>query len=167
MLALIGRFYLFPPVGGTLGRVQLPELYATGRTDALVLELPGRVGGTIGEVLRAVTAAGAFAASMSTSSGLLVAVAGALAHDLYARTLQPGETPRQRQLAFRVAALLAGGVAVLAGLQVERFYINMLVGWAFAIAASSFFPLLVVGIWWKQLTVVGAGLGTCLGGLSA
>src|SRR4029079_16841631 len=65
------------------------------------------------------------------------------------------------------AALGAGLVAILAGLQVERFYINMLVGWAFAIAASSFFPLLVLGIWWKKLTVVGAGLGTCLGGLSA
>jgi cation/acetate symporter len=51
--------------------------------------------------------------------------------------------------------------------QVERFYINMLVGWAFAIAASSFFPLLVLGIWWKGLTVFGAALGTCLGGLSA
>jgi Na+(H+)/acetate symporter ActP len=167
VLGLIGAFYLFPPVFGTLGRVQLPELYATGRTDALVLELPGLLEGTAGEVLRAITAAGAFAAFMSTSSGLLVAVAGALAHDLYARTLRPRASPRQRQLAFQLAALAAGGVAVLAGLQVERFYINMLVGWAFAIAASSFFPLLVLGIWWKQLTVVGAALGTCLGGLAA
>ncbi len=167
VLALIGGFYLFPPIFGTIGRIQLPELYASGHTDALVLELPGRVGGTAGEVLRAITAAGAFAAFMSTSSGLLVAVAGALAHDLYARTLRPRASPRQRQAAFQLAALGAGAVAVVAGLQVERFYINMLVGWAFAIAASSFFPLLVLGIWWKGLTVVGAGLGTCLGGLSA
>jgi Na+(H+)/acetate symporter ActP len=66
-----------------------------------------------------------------------------------------------------LAALAGGGLAILAGLQVERFYINMLVGWAFAIAASSFFPLLVLGIWWKRLTVVGAALGTCVGGVSA
>jgi Na+(H+)/acetate symporter ActP len=167
VLALIGGFYVFPPIIGTLGRVQLPELYATGRSDALVLELPGLLGGPAGDVLRAITAAGAFAAFMSTASGLLVAVSGALSHDLYARTLHPAATPRQRQRAFQLAALLGGGVAIVAGLQVERFYINMLVGWAFAIAASSFFPLLVLGIWWKGLTVFGAGLGTCLGGLSA
>ena len=167
VLALIGIFYLFPPIFGTIGRVQLPELYLTGRSDALVLEAPGRIGGLLGDVLRAVTAAGAFAAFMSTASGLLVAVAGALSHDLYARTLRPRASLRQRQHAFQLAALGGGAVAILAGLQMERFYINMLVGWAFAIAASSFFPLLVLGIWWKRLTVVGAALGTCIGGLSA
>lgn len=167
VLALIGLFYLFPPIFGMIGRLQLPELYATGRTDALVLELPGQLGGSAGEALRAITAAGAFAAFMSTSSGLLVAVAGALAHDLYSRTLRPRASAGERLRAFQIAACGAGAIAVLAGLQVERFYINMLVGWAFAIAASSFFPLLVLGIWWKQLTVVGAACGTCLGGLSA
>jgi cation/acetate symporter len=167
VLALIGAFYLFPPLFGTIGRVQLPELYASGRSDAMVLEMPGLVGGPTGDILRAVTAAGAFAAFMSTASGLLVAVSGALAHDLYARTLRPGATMRQRRRAFQLAALASGGIAILAGLQVERFYINMLVGWAFAIAASSFFPLLVLGIWWKRLTMLGAALGTCLGGLAA
>jgi cation/acetate symporter len=167
VLILIGAFYLFPPVIGTFGRVYLPELTAAGHSDALVLELPGLVGGPTGEILRAIASAGAFAAFMSTSSGLLVAVAGALAHDVYARTFRPHASHRQRQRAFQLSALLGGGVAILAGLQVERFYINMLVGWAFAIAASSFFPLLVLGIWWKRLTVVGAATGTCLGGLSA
>lgn len=167
VLALTGAFYLFPPMLGTVGRVQLPELYATGHTDTLVLELPGLAPGLVGEVLRAVAVAGAFAAFMSTTSGLMVAVAGALAHDLYARTLRPSATARQRQLAFQFAALGTGAVAILAGLQVERFYINMLVGWAFAISASSFFPLLVLGIWWKRLTVIGAALGTCIGGMSA
>jgi Na+(H+)/acetate symporter ActP len=108
VLILIGAFYLFPPILGTFGRVHLPELLASGRSDALVLELPGLPGGHIGELLRAVTAAGAFAAFMSTASGLLVAVAGALAHDVYARTLCPRASHRQRQLAFQVAALLGG-----------------------------------------------------------
>jgi Na+(H+)/acetate symporter ActP len=114
--------------------------------------------------LQAVTSAGAFAAFMSTTSGLLVAVAGALAHDLYARTLRRHAPQHARLRAFRLAALLAGFVAIVIGLQMERFAINMLVGWAFAIAASAFFPLMVLGIWWRRLTVVGAALGTILGG---
>ncbi len=165
VLAMIGAFYLFPPVLGLMGRVQAPDLYLNGRTDALLLELPGRLPHhLLAEVLRAVMAAGAFAAFMSTTSGLLVAVAGALAHDLYARTLNPRADQYQRLRAFRVAALSAGAVAMLVGLTMERFHINMLVGRAFAIASSAFFPLLVLGIWWRRLTVVGAAAGTLVGG---
>ncbi|HZU06332.1 MAG TPA: cation acetate symporter [Chloroflexota bacterium] len=165
VLAMIGLFYLFPPILGLLGRVHAPDLYLSGRTDALLLELPGRLPDRLlGELLRAVTAAGAFAAFMSTTSGLLVAVAGALAHDLYARTLHPRADLRERLRAFRFAALLAGAVAMAISLGIERFHINMLVGWAFAIAASAFFPLLVLGIWWRRLTVVGAAAGTLVGG---
>jgi SSS family transporter len=168
VLALIGWFYLFPPILGLLGRVHAPELYVSGRTDALLLELPGRLPEPwLGELLRAVTAAGAFAAFMSTTSGLLVAVAGALAHDLYAQTFRPGADQRERLLAFRLAALVAGAVAVVGGLQMERYHINMLVGWAFAISASAFFPLLVLGIWWRGLTAIGAAAGTLLGGTLA
>jgi cation/acetate symporter len=165
VLAMIGFFYLFPPLLGLVGRVHAPDLYASGRTDALLLELPGRLpNAALGDVLRAVTAAGAFAAFMSTTSGLLVAVAGALAHDLYARTLRPHADQRARLRAFRLAALGGGAVAIAMGLTVERFPINLLVGWAFAIAASAFFPLLVLGIWWRGLTVVGAAAGTLVGG---
>jgi cation/acetate symporter len=53
------------------------------------------------------------------------------------------------------------------GLFVDRFDINMLVGWAFAIASSSFFPLLVLGTWWKGLTRYGAAAGMLAGGLLA
>jgi Na+(H+)/acetate symporter ActP len=66
-----------------------------------------------------------------------------------------------------VSALLAGGVAAGLGLSVEHFDISMLVGWAFAIAASSFFPLLVLGIWWRRLTLLGAAAGAAVGGLAA
>jgi len=165
VLALIGSFYLFPSLIGLLGRVHATDLYFAGRTDAVVLELPGHIPDrTIGLVLQAVTAAGAFAAFMSTTSGLLVAVAGGLAHDLYARTLAPKAPQRARLRAFRVASLVAGAVAIVLGLQVERFAINMLVGWAFAIAASAFFPLMVLGIWWRGVTARAAAAGTLVGG---
>jgi len=55
-------------------------------------------------------------------------------------------------------------VAILLGLLVQRYHINMLVGWAFAIAASAFFPLFVLSIWWRGLTVLGAAAGVLVGG---
>ena len=168
VLGLIGLFYLFPPIIGALGRAHAPELYAMGTTDSVVLSLPAHVSpGWLAEVLSAITAAGAFAAFMSTFSGLLVSVSGALSHDIYGKILRPRASNGARRRAFRVSAMLAGGGAILTGLFVDRFDINMLVGWAFAIAASSFFPLLVLGSWWNGLTKVGAAAGMLTGGLLA
>ncbi|MEI6045393.1 MAG: cation acetate symporter, partial [Chloroflexota bacterium] len=150
VLALIGLFYLFPPIFGVMGRVHTPELYASGTTDSVVLTLPSKVTPEwLSLVLGAVVAAGAFAAFMSTFSGLLVSVSGALAHDIYGKILKPGASGRSKRLAFQLAAAASGCVAVIFGLFVDKFDINMLVGWAFAIAASSFFPMLILGTWWK------------------
>ncbi len=168
VLGMIGVFYLFPPIFGVLGRAHAPELYALGTTDRVVLELPGKIlPDWLAQILLAITAAGAFAAFMSTFSGLLVSVSGALSHDIYGRMLRPQASTRERRYAFRIAAFLAGGGAIVAGLFVDKFDINLLVGWAFAIAASSFFPMLVLGTWWRGLTRVGATAGVLAGGLSA
>ena len=155
VLVLLGAFYVFPAVYGALGRLYTPDLYLTGATDTVVLSLPGRVfPGLLGELLAGLVAAGAFAAFMSTASGLLISVAGALAQDVL----------RGSAVDFRRGAVVAGVVAVVLGLWVERFDINLLVGWAFAIAASSFCPLLVLGIWWRRLTDLGAAAGILVGG---
>lgn len=156
VLALLGAFYVFPAVYGVLGRVYAPDLLMTGRTDAVVLVLPERVlPGLGGELLGALVAAGAFAAFLSTASGLLVLVAGTLSQDVLGATSVAG---------FRRAAAIGGSVALLLGLVVEPFDINRLVGWAFAIAASSFCPLLVLGIWWRGLSARGALAGLLVGG---
>ncbi|HKN40272.1 MAG TPA: cation acetate symporter [Acidimicrobiia bacterium] len=155
VLVLLGAFYVFPAVYGALGRLYAPDLYLTKGTDTVVLALPGRVfSGLGGELLSGLVAAGAFAAFLSTASGLLISVAGALAQDVF----------RGQVSDFRRGAAVAGTVAVAFGLLVERFDINLLVGWAFAIAASSFCPLLVLGIWWRGLTAAGAGAGIAVGG---
>ena len=155
VLGLLGVFYLFPAIYGALGRAYTPDLYLTGSTDAVVLVLPGRVfGGLGGELLSGLVAAGAFAAFMSTASGLLISVAGSLTQDML----------RGRIADFRWAALGTGAVATLLALRVGPFDINELVGWAFAIAASSFCPLLVLGIWWRRLTAAGAAAGLVVGG---
>ena len=159
VLVMLAAFYLWPPVYGVLGRYWKAELLITGETDSVVLRLPARlVGGVLGELLTGLVAAGAFAAFLSTASGLLVSVAGALGYDLI-RPARIGEVTR-----FRVAAIAAGVVAIGLGLSLRNFAINQLVGWAFAIAASSFCPLLVLGIWWRRFTAAGASAGMVVGG---
>ncbi|MES2706568.1 MAG: cation acetate symporter [Verrucomicrobiota bacterium] len=173
VMILIGVFYVFPPVFGVLGRNFLPELYSgigSKGPDKVVLELPTLIRqkyGILGSILSGITCAGAFAAFMSTFSGLLVSMTGALAHDVYGRMLRPKSTPEQRMRMFKYCAVLVGGVAVLLGSLVEPLEINFMVGQAFAIAASSYFPLLFMSVWWRGMTMTGAAVGMLSGGVLA
>jgi cation/acetate symporter len=173
VMILIGVFYVFPPVFGVLGRNLLPELYeATGSKgpDKVVLELPILIRekyGILGSILSGITCAGAFAAFMSTFSGLLVSMTSALAHDVYGRMLKPGSSPQERMRMFKFAAVGVGGISVLLGAMVEPLEINFMVGQAFAIAAASYFPLLFMSVWWRGMTMAGAATGMLTGGLCA
>jgi len=120
-----------------------------------------------GSILSGITCAGAFAAFMSTFSGLLVSMTGALAHDVFGRMLRPKATAEQRMRMFKWCAVIVGGVAVALGSQVEKLEINFMVGQAFAIAAASYFPLLFMSVWWRKLTMKGAATGMLSGGLLA
>jgi cation/acetate symporter len=159
VLGLLGLFYVLPPLYGALGRLYAPDLIASGRADTVVLELPSRmVPGIAGDLLSALATAGAFAAFLSTCSGLTIAVAGVLSQDVLGRRWFRGVRAFQAAAAVAVAVPLA--LAILAdGVGVARA-----VGLAFAVAASTFCPLLVLGIWWRRLTDVGAILGMAVGG---
>jgi Na+(H+)/acetate symporter ActP len=173
VMILIGVFYLFPPIFGVMGRNLLPELYSgvgAKGTDKIVLELPRLLNDKVsmlGSILSGITCAGAFAAFMSTFSGLLVSMTGALAHDVYGRMLRPKSTSAERMRMFKWCAVIVGGVAILLGSRVEKLEINFMVGQAFAIAAASYFPLLFMSVWWRKLTMKGAATGTLTGGLLA
>jgi cation/acetate symporter len=170
VLGLLGLFYLFPAVYAALGRALTPELYVKGQTDSVVLELPQAAWpGTGGELLAALTAAGAFAAFTSTSSGLLVSIAGTLSHDVRRIRGGPaaGEPPVERMRRFRWAAVAGMIVPALIALLARDLDISVLVGWAFALAASTFCPLFLLGIWWRGLTARGAIAGMAAGGLIA
>ncbi|MFJ8031569.1 cation acetate symporter [Streptomyces sp. NPDC096032] len=159
VLALVGGFYLLPPLYGLLGRVYAPDLLLTGNTDAAVLVLSERlVGGLVGDLLGALIAAGAFAAFLSTASGLTLSVAGVLSQDVL---------PSLGVRHFRLATLLAIAVPTTASAAVSGLPVANAVGLAFAVAASSFCPLLVLGIWWRGLTAPGAIAGLLTGGGSA
>lgn len=155
VLGLLGLFYVFPTVSGLLARLYVPQLLVTGRTDAAVLLLPGAVlDSWPARLLGGLVVAGAFAAFLSTSSGLMVSVAGVLSTDIL----------HGRAKDYRLAALLAGLVPMAIAMTIQPMDIARSVGLAFAVAASSFCPLLVLGIWWRNLTDTGAVAGLVIGG---
>ncbi|SFS84257.1 cation acetate symporter [Saccharopolyspora flava] len=156
VLGMLGAFYLFPTIFGLLSRLYVPQLLVTGRTDAAVLLLPhAMLGNWVGGVLAAITAAGAFAAFLSTSSGLVMSLAGVLS----SRDVLWGKSMR-----FRSAAVLSCVVPVGLALVVHDHDIARSVGLAFAMAASTFCPVLILGIWWRGLTAAGAACGMLTGG---
>jgi Na+(H+)/acetate symporter ActP len=160
VLGLVGAFYLLPTLYGVLGRIYTPQLLMTGRTDAVVLLLPEAAlgGGHLGRLLGALVTAGALAAFMSTSSGLLTSVAGVVFTDV----LHADRSGSVRD--FRLATVLAATLPVALSLYVSTMDVSRVVGLAFAVAASSFCPLLVLGIWWRGLTDLGAAAGILIGG---
>jgi cation/acetate symporter len=165
VLGLLALFYAFPAVYGALGRVLVPELYLTGETDSVVLALPQAAWpGLVGELLGALVAAGAFAAFLSTASGLMVSVAGTLSYDLRRRGPRDAADRRRR---FRLAGLIGVVPPIALALAARELDISVLVGWAFALAASTFCPLLLLGIWWEGLTARGAATGLVVGATAA
>jgi len=170
VLALVGLFYLLPTLYGVLGRIYTPQLLMTGRTDAVVLLLPEAALGTgqLGRLLAALVAAGALAAFLSTSSGLLTSVAGVVFTDvLHHDGGERGTGQRGSVRDFRLATVLSAAVPVGLALNVSGLDVSQVVGLAFAVAASSFCPLLVLGIWWRGLTAAGAAAGVLAGGGAA
>jgi Na+(H+)/acetate symporter ActP len=158
VLLLLACFYVLPAIFAVLGRLEAPGLYLSGQTDSVALVLPRIASaGLIGTALAALVAAGAFAAFLSTSSGLLISMAGAMSHDIMRRGVR----------AFRSSTIAIGIGMTVAGIFVANISINVLVGWAFAIAASTFCPLLLLGIWWRRLTWIGALWGLLLGGVAS
>ncbi|MFV8050173.1 cation acetate symporter [Mycobacterium sp. 48b] len=155
VVALLSVFYFFPILLGVFSRLYVPQLLITGTADAAVLLAPGAaVGGIGGQLLAALVAAGAIAAFLATSSGLLISIAGALATDVL----------RGRVRDFRIAAVVGGLIPIPLSLMVSGLELSRSVGLAFAVAASTLCPLLVLGIWWRGLTVVGAACGLVVGG---
>jgi Na+(H+)/acetate symporter ActP len=156
VIALLSLFYLFPTLLGAFARLSVPQLLITGTADAAVLLAPGAaIGGPAGQLLAALVAAGAIAAFLATSSGLLVSIAGALSTDVL----------RGRVRDFRVAAVVGGLIPIPLSLATSGLELSRSVGLAFAVAASTLCPLLVLGIWWRGLTALGAACGLVVGGL--
>jgi cation/acetate symporter len=133
--------------------------------DLIVLATPEIAG--LPYVISGLVAAGGLAAALSTADGLLLTIANALSHDVYYKMIDPNASTTRRltiaKTLLLVVALLAAYVTSL-----KPGDILFLVGAAFSLAASGFFPALVCGVFWKRANKLGAiigmlaGLGICM-----
>ena len=144
------------------GIVQLAEIAIDG--DVLVLATP-EIGG-LPYVISGLVAAGGLAAALSTADGLLLAISNALSHDVYYKVVDPAASTQKR---VTISKLLLLGVAFIAAYAASQKPgdILSLVGAAFSLAASTLFPALVLGVFWKRANHAGAiagmlaGFGVC------
>lgn len=169
VLALLSLFYLFPPVYGYLGRAYLDHSDIAGDPSrTVVLALPGAMlSGLGGQLLTALVAGGAFAAFLATASGVAMSVAGAIDQDvLRPLTTRLTHGDAAPSASFRLAAVVGVLAPFVVACTAEPIGISSAVGHAFAIAAATFAPLLILGVWWTRLTAKGAAAGVAVGGLS-
>jgi cation/acetate symporter len=129
-------------------------------TDFVVLSMPEVAG--LPFVITGLVMAGGLAAALSTADGLLLTIANAISHDLYYNVINPQASLTKRltvtKVLLVVTALIAAYVATY-----RIAIIVELVAWAFSLAAASFFPALVMGIWWKRANRAGACWGMTAG----
>ncbi len=140
------------------GVLQLAEL--TLNPDVIVLATPEIAG--LPYVVAGLVAAGGLAAALSTADGLLLTIANALSHDLYYKMLDPNAPTSRRLWVSKILLLVVAMIsAYVASLKPDT--ILSMVAWAFSIAGASFFPALVLGIFWKRATTIGAVTGMLVG----
>ncbi len=140
------------------GLVQLAEITIGG--DLIVLATPEIAG--LPYVISGLVAAGGLAAALSTADGLLLTIANALSHDVYYKMIDPSAPTSRRLVASKALLLLAAMLAAYVT-SLKPGNILFLVGAAFSLAGSAFFPALVLGIFWKRANQLGAVLGMLAG----
>ena len=169
----IGYFYILTFLIGFGAIVLLttnPEfLDAAGKLrggqNMAAVNLAAAVGGNL---LLGFISAVAFATILAVVSGLTLAGASAISHDLYANVFAHGNANEQQEVRIsKMATVGLGVIAILLGIAFEQQNIAFLVGLTFSVAASANFPLIITSVYWSKMTTKGALLGGWLGLLSA
>jgi cation/acetate symporter len=129
-------------------------------SDFVVLATPEIAG--LPFVITGLVMAGGLAAALSTADGLLLTIANAISHDLYYNVIDPSASLVKRLTITKVLLVVTAVVAAY----IATFRLSLiveLVAWAFSLAGASFFPALVMGIWWKRANAIGANVGMLVG----
>lgn len=136
-----------------------------GGSNMAAIHLANAVGGNL---FLGFISAVAFATILAVVSGLALAGASSISHDIYAMVIKGGKANELDEIRVsKVATLVLGILAMVLGIIFENQNVAFMVGLAFAIAASCNFPVLVMSIFWKGLTTRGAMIGGFLGLISA
>ena len=136
-----------------------------GGNNMAAVHLSKAVGG---DVFLGFISAVAFATILAVVSGLTLAGASAISHDLYASLFCHGKAQEKREvMVSRISTIMLGIVAILLGITFEKQNVAYMVGLAFAIAASVNFPILFFSMYWSRLTTRGAFIGGAAGLLTA
>jgi cation/acetate symporter len=109
----------------------------------------------------------AFTTVLGTVSGLIMAGAGAVAHDLLANTLGIAMDDHRKVFFGKLATVVIGIIAMILGILFQGFNVSFLVGWAFNIAASANLPSLIMLLFWKRTTKQGITAAVTVGMLSS
>ncbi|HWV50466.1 MAG TPA: cation acetate symporter [Microbacterium sp.] len=157
VIVMVSAFYAVSSAMGLLARIAAPDLALPGVADTVALVLPSRVlPGLVGELLTALIVAGAFAAFLATSAGLVVSLAGVVSQDLFSGSVR----------SFRLSAVLCSAVPLAVALVTIPAGLGSSVGVVFVFAASCLSPIVLLGVWWRGLTARGAIAGMVTGGVS-
>ena len=148
---------------------QDPAFFENGKLvgggNMVAMHLAKAVGGNY---LLGFLAAVAFATILAVVSGLALAGASAISHDLYARVIKKGQATEQAEMRVsKIATIGLGVVAIGLGILFEKQNVAFMVGLAFGIAAAANFPVLILSMYWKGLTTRGAVVGGYSGLASA
>lgn len=135
-----------------------------GNNNMAAIHLSHAVGG---DILLGFISAVAFATILAVVSGLTLAGASAISHDLYSNALGKSVTEKKEMIISKYATIGLGLLAIFLGIIFEKQNVAFMVGLAFAIAASTNFPILLLSIYWKNLTTRGAVIGGSAGLISA
>jgi cation/acetate symporter len=136
-----------------------------GGSNMAAIHLANAVGGNL---FLGFISAVAFATILAVVSGLALAGASSISHDIYAMVIKNGKANEQDEIRVsKIATLFLGVIAIVLGIIFENQNVAFMVGLAFAIAASCNFPVLAMSIFWKGLTTRGAMIGGFLGLISA
>ena len=132
-----------------------------GGKNMAAIHLSHAVGG---DLFLGFISAVAFATILAVVSGLTLAGASAISHDLYSSVFKDGQADSKEEMKVsRIATVALGIIAIFMGIAFEQQNIAFVVGLAFAIAASANFPILMLSMYWRKLTTRGAVVGGSLG----
>ena len=171
--SFIGYFYILTFVIGFGAIVLLTNNDAfldkfgniLGGNNMAAVHLSKAVGG---DIFLGFISAVAFATILAVVSGLTLAGASAISHDLYASLFCGGEVQERKEVVVsRISTIILGVIAILLGILFEKQNVAYMVGLAFAIAASVNFPILFFSMYWSRLTTRGAFAGGAAGLLTA